>query len=442
MINDKTTLTDLSFFCNGDADIFALINHCTTVQGKEVLKQHILNPPKSLEELLAVQNVVRYFSTHQNSWTNSITNGTLVILEKYFETADNAPTPSVFNLMFGVFFQKILAKNEQSLVQFSLSQLADFFKGLMELTTILKQENLPEKLIQILLEIEEEVSKLSLVPQLLVVRKHTSFSQLVKLNFEARRTLKNPMKRLMEKYALLDAWHSMGVATKNNNWCFPKITDSFPIKFQVEGLFHPLVANPKDYEIDFNPQYNFLLLTGANMSGKTTFMRAIGVASLLAHLGIGVPAKSMSTCFLEGVITNMHVEDNLQLGESYFFAEVKRMKQTATQLQKQLPHLVLMDELFKGTNVHDAYECTRAVIDGLLHFPHHILVLSTHLYEVAQQFVSNEKLMFKFFETNITDEGKYSFSYELKDGITNDRIGYKILQQEGVLELLNRNENK
>ncbi len=436
MINDKSALKDLSFFCNGEADIFALINHTTTVKGKGVLKQHILNPPKSIEQLLAVQNVVRYFSSNPNSWTNSITNGTLVIIDKYFETADTAPAPSGFNLLVGRFFQNILAKNEQSLVYFSLSQLADFFVGLNEMTLLLKQENLPSKLFQILLEIEEEIAKQDIVNQLLTVRKYTSFTQIVKLNFEARRILKGPVKRLIEKYALLDAWHAMGLATNANTWVFPEIVSSFPVKLKATGLFHPLVKQPKSYDIELNNKHNFLLLTGANMSGKTTFMRAMGVASLLAHLGMGVPSKSMTISFLEGVVTNMHIEDNLQLGESYFFAEVMRMKQTAFQLQKKAPHLVLMDELFKGTNVHDAYDCTSAVINGLLYFPQHILVLSSHLFEVAQHFVANEKLMFKYFETNITEDGKYSFTYELKNGITNDRIGYKILQQEGVLEML------
>ena len=95
-----------------------------------------------------------------------------------------------------------------------------------------------------------------------------------------------------------------------------------------------------------------------------------------------------------------------------------------------------MDELFKGTNVHDAYECTKAVVDGLLRHQRHIMVLSTHLYEVAQQFSDRKEIIFSYFVTDMTEEGNYSFSYELKDGISNDRIGYRILQKEGVLDLL------
>ena len=112
------------------------------------------------------------------------------------------------------------------------------------------------------------------------------------------------------------------------------------------------------------------------------------------------------------------------------------MKQTAERLLKRQPHLVLMDELFKGTNVHDACECTRAVVEGLLNHPNHLMILSTHLYEVAQQFSGNNKIQFSYFITRMKDSG-YEFSYELKPGISNDRIGYLILQKEGVIELLN-----
>jgi DNA mismatch repair ATPase MutS len=134
----------------------------------------------------------------------------------------------------------------------------------------------------------------------------------------------------------------------------------------------------------------------------------------------------------------MQVEDNILRGESYFFAEVQRMKQTAEKLLQPQPHLVLMDELFKGTNVHDAYECTKAVMDGLLHHPNHLMVLSTHLYEVAQQFSEHNEIIFKCFVTNMSDEGGYEFTYKLEQGISNDRIGYRILQKEGVIDLLNQ----
>ena len=101
-----------------------------------------------------------------------------------------------------------------------------------------------------------------------------------------------------------------------------------------------------------------------------------------------------------------------------------------------------MDELFKGTNVHDAYECTKAVVEGLLRHHRHIMVLSTHLYEVAQQFKDRDDIIFSYFVTDLTQEGNYSFNYELRPGISDDRIGYRILKKEGVIDLLQGSKDK
>ena len=215
-----------------------------------------------------------------------------------------------------------------------------------------------------------------------------------------------------------------------------------PVTFETEKLYHPLLLTPVPYTRNMGNKHNFLVLTGANMSGKTTFMRALGVSALLAHLGMGVPAARLRISFLQGIITNMHVEDNILKGESYFFAEVQRMKQTAEKLLQDKPHLVLMDELFKGTNVHDAYECTRGVMEGLLNHKGHLMMLSTHLYEVAREFSENKEIIFSYFVTELANDESYHFTYELKPGISNDRIGYRILQKEGVIALLQRKDKQ
>lgn len=434
---DKTTLKDLSFLGSGSESIFQLLDHTTTQEGKECLRKHIQQPPGKFEDLVALQQDVQFFAIHTNVWTNSISNGTMVMLSKFFESADHSVMPpGKFNLMLGNFLQKFFKSGEYSFSQFSISHLADFLRGCKELTTILEQDDLPERLKKTLTEMDDELDKLRLADAIINVNKQTAYRDVASLSYLARREMKNPVYRLMNLYARLDMLHSMGIATVNNNWIFPELKASFPISMKAKKLYHPLLKKPVSYDIEFNETKNFLLLTGANMSGKTTFMRTLGVSALLAHLGMGVPASSFSISFMEGIITNMHVEDNLITGESYFFAEVQRIKQTAEKLLQPLPHLVLMDELFKGTNVHDAYECTKAVVEGLLLHKRHMMVLSTHLYEVAQQFKDKEAINFSYFVTDMTEEGNYSFTYELKPGISNDRIGYRILKKEGVLDLL------
>lgn len=437
MQGDKTTLKDLSIFsANAAESVFGLLDHTVTHAGREALKKHVLHPPDSLDRLIQIQAVIKYWYNHPQNWPDSISNGTLVMLEKFFETADHAVTPaSPINVLLGNFFQKLLNKNEYHFTQFSLTHLADLLKGVLRLTEILNEENVPE-LLRNQLETMKEDTKHRLTEEILRIDKNTSFRDLANLGFKVRREMKNHVFRLMAGFALLDAWHSLALATLKNNWHFPELLPAFPITYTAEGLYHPLLKSAVSYDISFVAGRNFLLLTGANMSGKTTFMRALGVNAMLAHIGSGVCAKKCAIGFMEGIITNMHVEDDLLKGESYFFAEVQRIKMTAQKLQHTGPLLVLMDELFKGTNVHDAYECTRAVVEGLLQRPNHIMVLSTHLYEVAQHFSNRPNIIFNHFVTELSANGNYRFTYELKNGISNDRIGYRILQKEGVIDLL------
>jgi DNA mismatch repair protein MutS len=338
--------------------------------------------------------------------------------------------------LFSSLFQKLFNKQEYFFIQFSISHLADLLKGCRQLAEIADMPGVPPLLLRELNLVKEELQHRLVVPVLSITRQ-TRYSELLQINYKARREMKHMVYRLIHSYARMDAWRSMAKATIEHGWVFPELLPELPICFHTERLYHPLLQKPVAYDVAFENGRNFLLLTGANMSGKTTFMRSLGVGALLAHLGMGVPAKHLCISFLQGVITHMQVEDNILRGESYFFAEVQRMKHTAEKLLQRQPHLVLMDELFKGTNVHDAYECTRGVLEGLLHHPNHLMILSTHLYEVAQQFSDNKEIIFACFVTKMSGEGGYDFTYELKEGISNDRIGYMILQKEGVIDLLN-----
>ena len=443
MQNDKTTLRDLSIFTSdGSGDVFELINHTTTHAGRDMLRKHIQNPPDTFEKLQNVQDAVKFWSANAELWPKNVLNGTLVMLDKFFESADSLSTPpSGFTLALNSYFQRLLHKQEYFYTKFSLSHLADFLNGCKELVELAARPDVPMLLKRELETMASELKHRLTVP-ISAITKETKYADLMQLDYRARREMKHVVHRLIDSYSRLDAWRSMALAGKANDWVFPELLPALPVCMETAGLSHPLLKEPVSYDIAFEQDRNFLLLTGANMSGKTTFMRALGVGALLAHLGMSVPARAMRISFLQGIITNMQVEDSILRGESYFFAEVQRMKQTAEKLQKREPHLVLMDELFKGTNIHDAYECTRAVMDGLLHHPNHLMIISTHLYEVAQQFktdnLRNKEILFYYFVTTMSAEGDYKFTYELKSGISDDRIGYRILQKEGVIDLLNR----
>ena len=201
-----------------------------------------------------------------------------------------------------------------------------------------------------------------------------------------------------------------------------------------KGIFHFYQSL---YDLVMNPQHNFLFLTGANMAGKSTLIKAIGSAVFLAHVGMGVPAAHMKLTLFDGLLSNINVVDNIAKGESFFYNEVQRIKNTIQKINDGRKWLVLIDELFKGTNVQDAMKCSSAVIKGLIKMKNSLFILSTHLYEIGDELKNYPNITFRYFETNEKDD-QLEFSYQLKEGISNDRFGYLILKKEKVVEMLDK----
>jgi DNA mismatch repair ATPase MutS len=227
----------------------------------------------------------------------------------------------------------------------------------------------------------------------------------------------------------------MAMAMKTYNLTLPAVNENAHPYINAEGLYHILLPAPVPYDIQMNIDTNFIFLTGANMAGKSTFIKAVGGAVFLAHMGMGVPAKSMELSLFDGLLSNINIVDNVFKGESYFYNEVQRIKNTILKINDGKKWLILIDELFKGTNVQDAMKCSSVVIQGLIKIQSSLFILSTHLYEIGEDLKQYPNINFKYFET-IVEADKLIFNYNLKDGISNDRLGYLILKREKVIDLL------
>jgi len=229
----------------------------------------------------------------------------------------------------------------------------------------------------------------------------------------------------------------MAVAVKTYNLSFPEFVEQHTPLVEAKGLYHLLLPHPVAYDLLMSPEHNFLFLTGANMAGKSTLIKTVGSAVFLAHIGMGVPAQYMKLTVFYGLLSNINVVDNIAKGESFFFNEVQRIKNTIEKINNGQKWLVLIDELFKGTNVQDAMKCSLTVIKGLIKIKNSLFILSTHLYEIGEELKTYPNISFRYFETGVKDE-QLEFSYQLKEGISNDRIGYVILKREKVVEMLDK----
>lgn len=432
---DKTTTTDLSIFHHDEEQsVFHHIDFTTTTGGRDWLRSLLSHPLNDLNRIKQTQHMLQLISRRADEWPSIITNGTVMVVEKFYDTGieDIPHHPNLVNTTV----YKLVNGHDFSLVKYSITHFIDFFVGLRHLLEIFEDEAQPQILEHLLNQVKLLTGKPEIQQLMLWDRKQKPTPQQV-LYFGRflRRHFKAEALELVDIYSKLDAYYGMAMACKKHNFCFPVIEHSDEPFIKAKGLFHLLLTEPVSYDVGLDQQTNFLFLTGANMAGKSTFIKAVGVAAYLAHVGMGVPAQSVQLSFFDGLLSNIQVEDNITRGESYFFNEVQRIKKTITKINDGRHWLILIDELFKGTNVQDAMKCSTAVIEGLRKMKNALFILSTHLYEIGEGLKQYPNIRFNYFETHISD-GQLVFSYRLQEGISNDRLGYLILKREGVVDML------
>ncbi len=434
---DKTTLTDLSIFDKEEEfSVFNKLNLTRTINGREQLRFNFNTPLKSIEEIKGIQQTIRLIESRLEQWPMQISNGTIMVVEKFYETViDDIPQAAS---SFTAFNYKLLHGPDFSLVKYSAQHCFDFIKGMQEFVHRFLQEETPAPLKKIILEIQKLIER----QQFHIVKENSKSAaltnaQLLQFAHFVRYHYKSSMQDLIDMYSQLDAWYGMANAVKKYNLVFPEFIERDQPVLAAKGLYHILLSDPVAYNVTLDPQSNFIFLTGANMAGKSTFIKSVGSAVFLAHTGMGVPAEQMQLTVFNGLLSNINVVDNLVKGESYFYNEVQRIKATVMKINNGKKWLILIDELFKGTNVQDAMKCSSAVVEGLLKIKNSLFILSTHLYEIGEDLKKYPNISFKYFETS-TSGDQLTFSYQLKDGISNDRLGYLILKREGVVEMLEK----
>ena len=247
---------------------------------------------------------------------------------------------------------------------------------------------------------------------------------------------KTSIERLVQLLYVTDALISMADATEKHRYVIPEIL-SGDTAVQAIGLVHPQVKNAVPNDIELDQQERLLFLTGPNMAGKTTYLRAIATALYLGHLGMGVPARSFAFVPVERLFSSITVTDDVHTGTSYFLAEVQRIKAIASAVAERYRVIAIMDEPFKGTNVKDAFEASLAVMKRLESKSDCLFLFSSHLIELGERFETSSNIKECYFEARET-EGRLQFDYKLYPGVSSQRLGMRVLNEEGVFELLDK----
>lgn len=238
--------------------------------------------------------------------------------------------------------------------------------------------------------------------------------------------------RWLTAIAHMDALCSLGTFAYNHpDYVYPTIaTGSF--RFRAEAMGHPLMNRDKCVrnDIDIEKRPFFIIITGANMAGKSTYLRTVGINYLLACIGMPACAVSLEA-YPVHLITSLRTSDSLADNESYFFAELKRLKFIIDKLQAGEELFIILDEILKGTNSMDKQKGSLALIKQFMALQAngiiatHDLMLGT-LADVFPNDIRNYR-----FEADITGN-ELTFSYRLREGVAQNMNACFLMKKMGI----------
>ncbi len=233
--------------------------------------------------------------------------------------------------------------------------------------------------------------------------------------------------------AEMDALVSLAnFACNHPRYAYPAVKDD-GFTFRAKQLGHPLLPPGKRVCNDFavNGWSNVVIVTGANMAGKSTFLRTVGVNLVLARLGAPVCAREMAFTPVK-VYTDMRTTDSLLGDESYFFAELKRIKGVLERLEKGERIFVILDEMLKGTNSVDKLNGSRALIRKLLRLQA-VALIATHDLKLSEMEKEHAgRIWNKCFEIRIKGNEQL-FDYHLSDGVTQTMNATFLMKKMGIV---------
>ena len=263
------------------------------------------------------------------------------------------------------------------------------------------------------------------------------FKTVLKLDYIFRVLLYQQLEGLLQEILELDIYTTVSEIAQKRSFVYPIAVKKSESYIQLKEVFHPCIKNAVSNSISITKDKNVFFLTGANMAGKSTLMKSVAVAVYLAHMGFPVAAEKMVFSLRDGIYTSINVPDNLTMGYSHFYAEVLRVKHVASEVASNKELLIIFDELFKGTNVKDAYDGTVAIINAFSKRKGSFII-STHITEAGLDLKKNNHLFFQYLPT-VMQGNVPTYTYKLKEGITDDRHGMLIIKNEKILEIINSN---
>jgi DNA mismatch repair protein MutS len=441
LLLDEHTVRDLEIFRSeaGDPCLFDFCNHTRTEGGAKVLRRRMERPSSSATTLRAAQDAISFIIAHRQAFTMLPPAYTTGRVQRYArEVLPTVRRESPLAFSFAAFAlwsddSHYIAILNGVLFTCGLVQALRRFVGQAEMA-------LPGgELAPVVVEMRALLAR----PRLARVPDQGAGGwawKVLRLDQIFRLHEKVSISRLLQLTYETDALVAMADVTRKHGFVLPHIEEG-SLRVQVDGLVHPYLQNAVANPVELDQERRVLFLTGPNMAGKTTYLRAFATALYLAHLGMGVPARRFRFVPAQRLFSSISLNDNLHSGISYFRAEALRIKAIAEAIVEGCRVVALLDEPFKGTNVRDAFDASLEILERFAHKEDCLFMFSSHLIELSERLRDTGQIDCRYFEAE-EGEGTLRFDYLLRPGVSSQRLGMRVLREEGIFELLDEHPKR
>lgn len=232
-------------------------------------------------------------------------------------------------------------------------------------------------------------------------------------------------------FFVFEAYLSIAITAQKAGFVHARFIDK---GIRLSGFYHPFIKNPVKNSICIDK--NVIVLTGPNMSGKSTMIRSISLCIYLARLGFPVPAEECQVIFAGEINIFINSRDNLKGGYSHFMTEILNLKESIIAAEEQRQVFAVFDELFSGTNIDDALNILAITIKGLKKFTQSYFLLSTHFYSLKELHVNDMSHAAFYHMDSALENGVPKFMYQVKEGWSDIKFGSILFEREGLIQLL------
>ncbi|BAV04714.1 MutS domain V [Filimonas lacunae] len=476
---------DMDIF--GSWSLFQYINRCESEQGKQLMAQHLLQPlpaqriPEYQQAIQELSKTPEWRQQLQNyAQSAAITQHTEQRVKQWLEAPETLFNKAFWKIVLlaypiiplslvGICIAGIININELVTYLFLLIILTSLLTRRISIVHAYVSRIMPEiSALQLQLQhIEQQqwqAPALQQTQQLIQSSKHKAAAELLLLKnllnrFDFRLNVmvipflnaflmwdirqvvalqqwkqrnKEVVANWYQAIAQIEVYNTIATLHFNHpKWSMPQLATEY-FTLTAEQLGHPLIAADKrvNNSVSINGTGQIMLITGSNMAGKSTFLRSLGVNTILAMMGAPVCAKSFTLSPIH-LVTSMRIADNLAENTSTFYAELKKLKQIIEQVNNHEQIFVLLDEILRGTNSLDRHTGSKALIQQMIQ-EKAIAVVATHDVELAALQQQHQQAVHNYhFDVQVEGEELY-FDYKLKRGVCQSMNASILMKKIGI----------